>query len=98
MIHTADTPEQIEFYYKAYLEMIQLFARPYLSNTFDFSQPEFFAQLYAYGEKIARMPEFKQARGVKHFIYVNRTNFGLYTILQELKAVVHTDTFKPHII
>jgi len=97
MIHADDTPEQIEFYYKAYLEMIQLFAKPYLSATFDFSQPEFFAQLYAYGEKIAKMPEFKQARGVKHFIYVNRTNFGLYTILQELKAVIHTDTFKPHI-
>jgi predicted unusual protein kinase regulating ubiquinone biosynthesis (AarF/ABC1/UbiB family) len=97
MIHTDDTPAQIEFYYKAYLEMIQLFARPYLSATFDFSEPEFFAQLYAFGEKIAKMPEFKQARGVKHFIYVNRTNFGLYTILQELKATIHTDTYKPHI-
>ncbi|MCX2478685.1 AarF/ABC1/UbiB kinase family protein [Pedobacter sp. MC2016-15] len=97
MIHTDDTSAQIEFYYKAYLEMIQLFARPYLSATFDFSEPEFFAQLYAFGEKIAKMPEFKQARGVKHFIYVNRTNFGLYTILQELKATIHTDTYKPHI-
>lgn len=97
MIHKTDTPAQIEFYYKAYLEMIRLFAKPYTSTTFDFSEPEFFAQLYAYGEKIAKMPEFKQARGVKHFIYVNRTNFGLYTILQELKAVVKTDTYQPHI-
>jgi len=97
MIHKNDTPAQIEFYYKAYLEMIRLFAKPYTSTTFDFSEPEFFAQLYAYGEKIAKMPEFKQARGVKHFIYVNRTNFGLYTILQELKAVVKTDTYQPHI-
>lgn len=97
MIHKSDTPAQIEFYYKAYLEMIRLFAKPYTSTTFDFSEPEFFTQLYAYGEKIAKMPEFKQARGVKHFIYVNRTNFGLYTILQELKALVKTDTYKPHI-
>jgi len=95
MIHEGDTPAQVEFYYDAYREMIELFAKPYKSSTFDFSQPEFFEQLYAYGEKIAKMPEFKQARGVKHFIYVNRTNFGLYTILQELKAVVKTDTFKP---
>ena len=95
MIHERDTPAQVEFYYDAYREMIELFAKPYKSSTFDFSQPEFFEQLYAYGEKIAKMPEFKQARGVKHFIYVNRTNFGLYTILQELKAVVKTDTFKP---
>lgn len=97
MIHPEDSPAQVEFYYQAYLEMIQLFAKPYLSSTFDFSQPEFFEKLYAYGEKIAKMPEFKQARGVKHFIYVNRTNFGLYTILQELKAVVKTDTYQPHL-
>ncbi|MBB6499754.1 ABC1 kinase family protein [Pedobacter cryoconitis] len=97
MIHQDDDQAQIEFYYKSYLEMIQLFAKPYTSKIFDFSQPEFFTQLYAYGEKIAKMPEFKQARGVKHFIYVNRTNFGLYTILQELKAVVKTDTYNPHL-
>lgn len=97
MIFKTDTPAQVEFYYKAYREMISLFARPYLDDFFDFSQPEFFDQLYAYGEKIAKMPEFKQPRGVKHFIYVNRTNFGLYTILQELKAVVNTGTYKPHV-
>lgn len=97
MIFKTDTPAQVEFYYKAYKEMIGLFARPYLDDVFDFSQPEFFDQLYAYGEKIAKMPEFKQPRGVKHFIYVNRTNFGLYTILQELKAVVNTSTYKPHV-
>jgi hypothetical protein len=28
---------------------------------------------------------------------VNRTNFGLYNILQELGAKVKTDTFKPHL-
>jgi len=95
MIHKEDTPAQIEFYYKSYKEMIELFAKPYISKSFDFSKPEFFEQLYAYGEKISKMPEFKQARGVKHFIYVNRTNFGLYTILHELNATVNTDTFKP---
>ena len=97
MIFKTDTPAQVEFYYKAYKEMISLFARPYLDEVFDFGKPEFFDQLYAYGEKIAKMPEFKQPRGVKHFIYVNRTNFGLYTILQELKATVNTGTYKPHV-
>lgn len=95
MIHTDDTPTQIEFYYKSYKEMIELFAKPYINASFDFSKNEFFEKLYEYGEKIAKMPEFKQARGVKHFIYVNRTNFGLYTILHDLKATVKTDTFKP---
>jgi predicted unusual protein kinase regulating ubiquinone biosynthesis (AarF/ABC1/UbiB family) len=97
MILPNDTPAQIEFYYKSYKEMISLFAKPYTTNTFDFSEPKFFEELYGYGEKVAKMPEFKQARGVKHFIYINRTNFGLYNILHELSAKVRTDTFKPHV-
>jgi hypothetical protein len=78
--------------------MIGLFAKPYMSDEFDFSQVAFFEELYGFGEKVSKMPEFKQARGVKHFIYVNRTNFGLYNILHDLKARVRTDTFKPHVV
>ena len=98
MILPNDTPQQVEFYYSMYKQMIGLFARPYMSSTFDFGQSEFFDGLYQFGEQIAKMPEFKQARGVKHFIYVNRTNFGLYNILHELKAEVHTNTYKPHLL
>lgn len=96
MIKPDDNPAQVEFYYQAYKEMISLFAEPYMSGTFDFSQKSYFDNLYQFGEKIARMPEFKQARGVKHFIYVNRTNFGLYNMLHELGATVKTDTWRPH--
>ena len=96
MIRKDDTPAQIEFFYLVYKEMIELFAQPYMSQTFDFSKKGYFDNLYNYGERIARMPEFKQARGVKHFIYVNRTNFGLYNMLHELGAMVRTDTWKPH--
>jgi predicted unusual protein kinase regulating ubiquinone biosynthesis (AarF/ABC1/UbiB family) len=95
MIQPNDTPKQIEFYYDMYCQMIKLFAQPYSQDTFDFSGEEFFKNIYSYGEMIARMPEFKQARGVKHFIYVNRTNFGLYNILHELKALVRTNTYVP---
>ena len=95
MVLPGDTPAQLEFYYKWYKEMIALFAQPYASKSFDFSRTEFFDSLYEYGDKIAKMPEFKQARGVKHFIYVNRTNFGLYNILHELGANVRTDRYKP---
>ncbi len=98
MIHESDTPAQVEFYYNIYRQMISLFAKPYINDHFDFSPSGFFDELYGFGEKISRMPEFKQARGVKHFIYVNRTNFGLYNILHELKAVVKTDTYKPHVM
>lgn len=95
MILPDDTPQQVEFYHKAYKDMISLFGKPYTAPEFDFSKDDFFDKLYEYGEKISRMPEFKQARGAKHFIYINRTNFGLYTILHDLKATVRTDTYSP---
>lgn len=97
MILPKDDEKQIEFYYQTYKEMITLFAQPYIKGEFDFSENNFFDSLYAFGEKLARMSEFKQARGVKHFIYVNRTNFGLYNILHELGAKVKTDTYRPHV-
>lgn len=95
MIQKHDTEAQVEFYYKNYREMIELFAKPYASDYFDFSEERFFQELYQQGERIANMPEFKQARGVKHFIYINRTNYGLYSILHDLKAKVNTQTYRP---
>ncbi|MCO5934037.1 AarF/ABC1/UbiB kinase family protein [Mucilaginibacter sp. RB4R14] len=97
MILPNDTPAQIEFFHTMFKQMISLFAKPYITKTFDFGKKEFFNDLFGFGEKVAKMPEFKQARGVKHFIYVNRTNFGLYNILHELQARVKTDTYKPHV-
>ncbi|MGY4539935.1 putative unusual protein kinase regulating ubiquinone biosynthesis (AarF/ABC1/UbiB family) [Mucilaginibacter sp. UYNi724] len=97
MILPNDTPAQIDFYHSMFKQMISLFAKPYITNMFDFGKKEFFDDLFGFGEKVAKMPEFKQARGVKHFIYVNRTNFGLYNILHELQARVNTATYKPHI-
>ncbi|MCO4293849.1 AarF/UbiB family protein [Solitalea sp. MAHUQ-68] len=98
MIFDDDSPKMVEFYYQNYREMIGLFARPYVQGEFDFSKPGYFNELFVLGEKVTKMKEFKQARGVKHFIYVNRTNFGLYNILNELGAKVRTDTFKPHLL
>lgn len=88
MILPSDSEAEVEFYYKWYKEMISLFAEPYMSEYFDFNNESFMNKLYMFGEQISKMPEFKQARGVKHFIYINRTNFGLYNILFDLKAKV----------
>jgi hypothetical protein len=35
----------------------------------------------------------RQARGPKDAIYLNRTYFGIYSILNELKAVIKTNNF-----
>ena len=94
MILPSDGPEEKQFFFKLYSEMIDLFARPYREPEFNFGDPSFINALYEYGERVSKMPELRQARGVKHFIYVNRTNFGLYNILHELKAKVKTNTYK----
>jgi len=98
MILPSDSPKQAQFFFNLYSEMIDLFAKPYRSLSFDFGDPEFMGSLYLYGEKVTKMPELRQARGVKHFIYVNRTNFGLYNILHEIRANVKTNSFHFSII
>jgi hypothetical protein len=37
----------------------------------------------------------KKARGIKHALYINRTYFGLYSILNELGANIDTQSFVP---
>ncbi|MBK7426418.1 MAG: phosphotransferase [Saprospiraceae bacterium] len=93
MLSRKDDPEKIKFFTSMYLEMIGLFGKPYLNDTFDFGDPEFINALYSFGEKATKIPELREARGSRHFIYVNRTNFGLYNILHELKAEVNTGKF-----
>lgn len=90
MIQDKDDATTIDFYFEWYSKMIRLFAQPYIHSSFDFSNKQFMLNLSNFGEQITKMPEFKQARGVKHFIYVNRTNFGLYAILSELEAIIVT--------
>lgn len=97
LILANDPPVRREFYFRHYLEIIRLFARPFLEEAFDFSDANFFSSMYEYGERISRLPEFKKPRGSRHFIYMNRTNFGLYNILHQLGARVRTDRFRPQL-
>jgi len=93
MILSTDSDKQAQFFFNLYSEMINLFAKPYRVDSFDFGDPTFMGALYEYGEKVSKIPEMRQARGVKHFIYVNRTNFGLYNILHEIGAKVNIGTY-----
>jgi predicted unusual protein kinase regulating ubiquinone biosynthesis (AarF/ABC1/UbiB family) len=76
-----------------FTELIALLGGPFQEDTFDFSNPDYFNELFVLGTKISTMPEFrnsKRARGVKDALYINRTYFGLYQLLHELKASVST--------
>jgi hypothetical protein len=66
-----------------------LFTRPFHEETFDFSDERFFEEITLLGQKYAKSNELKKmnaARGSKHFIYMNRTFFGLYNLMFDLKG------------
>jgi hypothetical protein len=66
-----------------------LFTQPFQVETFDFSDGVFFSKIANLGAKYAKSTEIKDMngnRGSKHFIYINRTFFGLYNLMHDLKA------------
>lgn len=77
---------------EAFLKMTELLSRPFRSDTFQFTQ-EFIDEIYATGEEIYKIPEVRkpsEPRGSKHALYVNRTYFGIYSIMTDLDATITT--------
>ena len=88
-----DTPEEMEFFSDIFQTMISLLGRPFHTDIFDFSDDTYFREIYEFSDRIAKIKELresKSARGSQHSLYINRTYFGLYSILNELKAQVVT--------
>lgn len=84
-----DTPEEITFFKGLFYEMLSLFTQPFQQEEFDFSDAVFFGKIADLGQKYAKSTELKKMngnRGSKHFIYINRTFFGLYNLMHDLKA------------
>ncbi|NIJ55285.1 ABC1 kinase family protein [Dyadobacter arcticus] len=91
-----DTREETIYFSNLFKEVLTLLTQPFQSESFDFSDETFFGKLAALGEKYANDKELKKMnvnRGSKHFIYINRTFFGLFSLLHDLKAVVDTKQF-----
>lgn len=92
-IYPSDSPADKDFFKNVFSRLVELLARPFQSDTFDFSDTSYFDELFAYGEKLANMKELresKKARGVRDAVYINRTYFGLYNLLHDLKAKIRT--------
>ena len=79
----------MRFFTDMFYELLSLFTQPFQSETFDFSNSEFFEQVAEMGQKYSKSTELRNMngnRGSKHFIYINRTFFGLYNLMFDLKA------------
>lgn len=92
-VYPEDTAKEKEFFTAIFVKLVELLSRPFRTEQFDFADNAYFEELFAFGEKLSTMKELrdsKRARGVSDAVYINRTYFGLYTILHDLKATIKT--------
>lgn len=84
-----DSEEEKAFFSKMFHDMLSLFSLPLQDDSFDFSNPDFFLKMAQLGEQYSKNTQIRKYnanRGSKHFIYMNRTFFGLYNLMFDLKA------------
>ncbi len=89
ILRNDDSKEELEFFTAMFHDMLSLFTQPFHQDTFDFSDGEFFGKIAELGERYSKSTDLKKMngnRGSKHFIYINRTFFGLYNLMFDLKA------------
>lgn len=93
MIHPSDSEEEIVFFSGLFKHMIDLLTLPFTKEKFDFGDTSYFEEIYAYTDYLANLKEVREskvARGSRHSLYINRTYFGLYSLLSDLKAEIYT--------
>jgi len=96
-----DSKEEIIYFTKLFHDLLSLFTKPFHGDYFDFSDEDFFGAIAAMGEDFAKDTQLRKMngnRGSKHFLYINRTFFGLYNLLHDLKARVDTKAFEKYIV
>ncbi|MBA4317948.1 MAG: ABC transporter [Flavobacterium sp.] len=91
ILRVDDSKEEIEYFTSMFYDLLSLFTQPFQSETFDFSDEVFFENIALLGERFSKDTNLKKMngnRGSKHFIYMNRTFFGLYNLMFDLKAKI----------
>lgn len=100
ILKPTDSPKELEFFTNMFHELLSVFTQPIQADVFDFANPEFQNQIAALSEKFANDKTLRKMngnRGSKHFIYVNRTFFGLYNLMFDVKAKVKIKDFEKYL-
>ena len=101
-LYPTDTAKDLEFYVPLFRKMIEILGVPFQTETFDFGNDQYFDGIYRFAEELGQMKELREskvARGSKDGLYVNRTYFGLYSLLNQLKANIQTHSvFKTMVV
>ncbi len=99
ILRVDDTKEEIAYFTQMFYDLLSLFTKPFQSETFDFSDEVFFENMAQLGERFANDTNLRKMngnRGSKHFIYMNRTFFGLYNLMFDLKAKIEVNAFEKY--
>lgn len=94
-----DTKEEIAYFSQLFHQLLHLFTKPFQKEAFDFSDEEFFGEMAQLSEEYSKDSKLRKMngnRGSKHFLYINRTFFGLYSLLHDLKARIDTENYKKY--
>ena len=93
IINPNDSEEAKAVITDAFLRMTNLLREPFNQDIFDFGNDAYIDKIYELGEEVSKMKELKnskEGRGSQHALYINRTYFGLYSMLNMLKTRVKT--------
>ncbi len=94
-----DTKEEVAYFSELFNQLLRLFTKPYQTEAFDFSDEAFFGEMAQLSEEYSKDSKLRKMngnRGSKHFLYINRTFFGLYSLLHDLKARINTENYKKY--
>ena len=101
ILRTDDSSAEIAYFTSMFYDLLSLFTKPFQSEFFDFSDILFFEQIAKLGERFSKDTNLRKMngnRGSKHFIYMNRTLFGLYNLMFDLKATVTVNQYKKYTV
>ncbi|MGY8978899.1 MAG: ABC1 kinase family protein [Cytophagales bacterium] len=100
ILRSDDSKKELDFFKEVFHDLLSLFTQPFHTDYFDFSDKIFFDALSNMAQEFAQKTELRKYngnRGSKHFIYVNRTFFGLYNLMHTLKAT-HIEIKSPLVL
>ncbi|MGY8948279.1 MAG: ABC1 kinase family protein, partial [Flavobacteriales bacterium] len=92
-----DSEEDSAYITDLFHELLGVLTFPFHNDTFDFSDELFWAKVAHMSERLSQDDKLKKLngnRGSKHFLYINRTFFGLYNLLHDLKADIVVNNYK----
>jgi len=96
ILKPTDSPKEITFFTDLFHELLTIFTQPVHAEFFDFSDATFYNSVANMSQKFTQDKTLRKMngnRGSRHFIYVNRTFFGLYQLMFDIKAKIEVNQY-----